>query len=347
MVTCANGHPDQIPGANCSVCGLALPAAGVAVWGQPSTSSPASPALPAFGSEGTDPHWPRSAPSTPSHQGSSRRSRRKFPILVAAIALAVIAAGGGSYFLFTHPVPDVVGARQDEARDSLMEAGFGDVTMQEEFSSTTIKGLVSAQEPQPGARVTGDQRVVLTISRGQAASVPDVGSSAVGVARQEIRAADLEYREQSQTSSTVPAGRVISQNPPPGTQLEVGATVTVVYSLGPPTTTVTATLDLSDIVLDDLWTDCSEALSYLKILFSNPRIENGVGSTLSRISGPWRGASGNGEYFPCVATAEFPNTSTEESLYVLNLDPPAAVSSTAPSWTRNELERNGWVMSYR
>ena len=62
---------------------------------------------------------------------------------------------------------------------------------------------------------------------------PTVISMTLTVATQVLQNADLRVAVATTTSNNVPSGQLISQQPPPGTILDPGSTVTVTQSLGP------------------------------------------------------------------------------------------------------------------
>ena len=362
MVTCANGHGRQVPGGICTVCGLALPAAGMQVWGAPSTSpqsfgssagpTPPPPVVPTapLAPPSTVPPPPPVIPGYPapyleSGSSSGNPSRRRRPwIIVAAIVVAFLVAGGATYFIVTKPVPDVVGMAPEQARSELGSAGFTDVSVTEEFSNSIPRGQVSLQEPAPGSRARGGQAVSLIVSRGTPKEVPVLTGESRGSASSQVSGLDLRVTTVSEPSETVPEGDVISQDPPPGTVLEEGDGVSLVVSSGPPYTTVTVELDLFSVVLESDWSDCSDAMVLLKVYFTNSAIVGDDGRTLSTLSGLWDEVPGNGSYFPCEAVGTFPRTSTQEDIYTFFMDP-SDRSNGGITFSRSELEGRGWTMS--
>lgn len=343
MVTCANGHPGQVPGGNCTVCGLALPAPGMQVWGGSPPAAPVGSVPPAV------PTTPVASPSafapSPTHAPyptpAPRRGRTW--IIVGAIVAAFLVAGGATYLLITKPLPDVTGMQPGPARAELSKAGFPDVTTSEEFSDTVPRGEVVSQSPGPGSRARSGQAVSLVVSRGEAKEVPQLVGERVTSATRAVTGLQLEVVTSSEPSETVPEGGVIAQEPSPGQVLEEGDVVTLVISSGPPYTTVTVTLDLFSVVLGDTFDDCSDAMNILQLFFNDSVIVDGQGSTLSSLSGTWLEVPGNGYIFPCEATATFPRTPTTESVYRFLLNP--SNRSGGVSYTRSELEASNWRMS--
>jgi serine/threonine-protein kinase len=97
------------------------------------------------------------------------------------------------------------------------------------------KGVVISQNPAPNTELPIRSNVQLVVSRGaRPVAVPDLVTQALNDAtaaagRLGLR---LEIGERV-TSDSIPADVVASQNPPPGAQVDPGATITVVVSNGP------------------------------------------------------------------------------------------------------------------
>lgn len=354
MVTCANGHGNQVPGSTCTVCGLALPAPGMQVWGAPAPTPPVSTAAsaPPRMPHASDAPSGYAAPSsyayaatgytaTPAAAQAAPPRRGRTWIVVGAIIAAFVIAGGVTYLVITKPVPDVVGMQPGAALAELGKAGFSDVTTVEEFSDDVPRGDVVSQDPGPGSRARSGQAVSLVVSRGEAKEVPPLVGETVASATRAVTGLELEVVTSSEPSDTVPEGGIIAQEPSPGQVLEEGDVVALVVSSGPPYTTVTVTLDLFTVVLDDNFTDCADAMSILQLFFRSSAIVDGQGNTLSTLSGTWQEVPGNGYLFPCEATGTFPRTPTTESMYRFFMDP-SDRSGGGVSYTRSELEAKGW-----
>jgi len=234
------------------------------------------------------------------------------------------------------------GLSPQAAKAELGQAGFTEVTVEEEFSESTPRGQVAGQEPEPSARARSGTAITLVVSRGEPKKVPSLIGETTGGATRTVRGLSLEVSRSEEPSDSVPEGVVLAQDPPSGTILEEGDRVSIIVSSGPPYTTVTVELDLSSIVLDNDFTDCDEAILILK-LFAKSSIENGAGRTLSTISGQWKALPGNGVYFPCRAAGQFPRTSTQEDSYRFLLD--SSEPGSGRTYSRTELERQDWIIS--
>ena len=104
------------------------------------------------------------------------------------------------------------------------------------FSLTVPAGSVLSQTPAAGQTVPARTAVDLVISRGPPqTTVPDVVGKTQADAAAAILAVQLTVGPvTSQYSTTVPAGRVISQTPAAGTTVNAGTAVSLVVSLGAP-----------------------------------------------------------------------------------------------------------------
>jgi beta-lactam-binding protein with PASTA domain/tRNA A-37 threonylcarbamoyl transferase component Bud32 len=138
-------------------------------------------------------------------------------------------------------VPDVTRLTQAAAEAALRDRGLVPDVVREP-SDDVDEGLVISQNP--AARVTVDMGspVEITVSTGEApVEVPNlVGVDATSASNQ-LGVLGLRVATTRQSSETVPADRVISQNPAPGTELAKGDPVNLVISTGPAPTTTTST----------------------------------------------------------------------------------------------------------
>jgi len=168
-------------------------------------------------------------------------SRRAFPYFL-------VAAGGFllSYlflFFFAFPsdvlpddgrIPRVVGMDYDKASADLEKAGFHALKGQTRFHKTTPEGIVLEQDPPAGSVQKRGAEVTLVVSAGQAnATVPEVRGVTQQQAQVAIENAGFTFGSISQQTSNEPRGAVIATDPPPGTTLDLPATVSITLSQGP------------------------------------------------------------------------------------------------------------------
>jgi beta-lactam-binding protein with PASTA domain len=137
----------------------------------------------------------------------------------------LVVSSGGSV---TAAVPNVVGTAitggfsTTGAEPTLNAAGFavGSVTYQP--SNSVPAGVVISQNPPAGTMAAWDTSVSFVYSSGPASSVtvPNIVGKTQVTAFSALAAASLRWTLTTQSSQTVPAGEVISQNPSAGTVLQ-------------------------------------------------------------------------------------------------------------------------------
>ncbi|MBK7904866.1 MAG: PASTA domain-containing protein [Proteobacteria bacterium] len=128
-------------------------------------------------------------------------------------------------------VPNVVNLTQAAATTALTGAGLVVGTVTQQSSATVAVGRVSSQNPASGVGVAAGSAVNPVISTGPVPApgpvvVPSVLNLPQAAATTAINGAGLVLGTISQSSSTtVPAGSVISQNPNAGTSVVAGSAV--------------------------------------------------------------------------------------------------------------------------
>ena len=187
--------------------------------------------------------------------GQHKKSRKgRIARLIAAL-LALLVLGGLLAYAISQfdpsiggiEVPDVTNKTVVEATGILTEAGLEVGTVTEKFDPKIEKGLIISQDPPAGERVVkevpedaeeGTEEVYppinLIVSKGvEMGVVPEIVGMSEADARAALKEAGFDADPQpAQNSSTVPAGKVISQDPAPGTELEKGKKVKFVPSRG-------------------------------------------------------------------------------------------------------------------
>jgi beta-lactam-binding protein with PASTA domain len=133
------------------------------------------------------------------------------------------------------PVPEVTDLGEAEATRQLTAAGF-EVDVDREFHDTVPEGRVIEQRPDPGIDLEVGKRVTITVSRGKApVLVPNVTGVTEEQAKALLDGAGLGVSVTEQFSGDVPAGNVMSQNPPAEETVPAESTITIVVSKGPRT----------------------------------------------------------------------------------------------------------------
>jgi serine/threonine protein kinase len=132
-------------------------------------------------------------------------------------------------------MPNVVGQSQKDATSTLNGQKITNVTVNNvAVTDAGQVGKVVKQDPAGGALISPGVSVTLQV--GEAAktvAVPGVVGSDKSAATTALQNAGFKVQSQDQASPTVPAGKVISQNPAAGAQADTGSTVTIVVSTGP------------------------------------------------------------------------------------------------------------------
>lgn len=134
-------------------------------------------------------------------------------------------------------VPVLVGAQREAAVQRLRSRGLEASISEEESSSR--QGQVIAQSPDAGTAVEAGATVAIVVSSGEKeeaqAKVPNVIGKLRAEAVDAIRAAGLQPSvEEEETEVAGKVGRVTDQFPPPGTEAEPGATVTITVGKAAP-----------------------------------------------------------------------------------------------------------------
>ncbi len=129
-------------------------------------------------------------------------------------------------------VPAVAGQTEKQAVRSLNRAGLA-VLIDSQNSDEVEAGQAIRTVPGEGEDVQKGTRVRLLVSEGpEQVSVPDVTGLSSDSAQQQLRDAGLEAAVREQESADVDEGDVVSQDPPGGTDVDEGSTVTIVVSTG-------------------------------------------------------------------------------------------------------------------
>jgi eukaryotic-like serine/threonine-protein kinase len=132
-------------------------------------------------------------------------------------------------------VPNLVGKEFAQAKDLLRRAHLkvGEITRA--YNESFEADRVIRQSERGGTEAPQGSEVNLVVSRGPAPKpVPDVVGLAAERATERLEDAGFVVSAESEYSRKVAEGRVISQSPPSGNELQPGSTVSIVVSLGPP-----------------------------------------------------------------------------------------------------------------
>lgn len=129
-------------------------------------------------------------------------------------------------------VPNVVGSTREEAYAILEEAGLRPEGATEP-SQAVAAGTVVRSDPSPGSLVDEGSAVTVVVSSGPPPLVvPDVAGLRTAAAIERLKVVGLAARRSIEGSTTVPNDTVIATDPPAGTEVERGDTVTLRISCG-------------------------------------------------------------------------------------------------------------------
>jgi serine/threonine-protein kinase len=183
----------------------------------------------------------------PPQPGLPEEPRRRWWVGVIVALLILAALGAGAYILATGllggndqpatptvKVPNVVGLKLKDAIAKIEDAGLTVADpVQRETDPNADPGTVIRQDPQADAQVDKDSAVTLTVAKAPTFTIP---TGLVGQPADQVQATleglGLTVNPTTDTSPTVPEGNVISLDPPEGSTVREGDTVTMVVSSG-------------------------------------------------------------------------------------------------------------------
>ncbi|WP_258111494.1 Stk1 family PASTA domain-containing Ser/Thr kinase [Alicyclobacillus sp. SP_1] len=125
-------------------------------------------------------------------------------------------------------MPDLTGVTEDEAKLTLMDAGFSDshIVVKTESSSNTPSGEVISTEPTAGSEVQSDATVTLYVSSQPATTVvPNVVGMTYQDALKALQAANLQVGQVTPVASTQPNQTVVQTSPAVGTTVKPNTVV--------------------------------------------------------------------------------------------------------------------------
>jgi serine/threonine-protein kinase len=169
-----------------------------------------------------------------------RRRGRGWLVALILLLLAIGGAAFAGWYLAAGPgkqvnVPGILNMDQAEATASLTAVGLRLEVGDEEYSETVAAGLIISADPAPGASAAVDSVVTVVLSRGpERYAVPDVRGQPLEAAKSAITGANLAVGIITEDwDSEVPAGSVVSADPPIGDELRPGSLVDIIVSKGP------------------------------------------------------------------------------------------------------------------
>lgn len=148
-------------------------------------------------------------------------------------------------------VPDVVGKTAEEAKQTLLNAGFL-VEEDEEYSEEVEEGLVISQSPEGNGTAEKGSTITIVVSKGEevkVAKVPSLKKKTVTEAEELLSEVNLKLGNVSQEyHDTIPEGKVIKQSVDAGLEVKEGTEVDITISKGKKPTTKTYTATFSGLI---------------------------------------------------------------------------------------------------
>ena len=130
-------------------------------------------------------------------------------------------------------IPNLIGLTADQARTTASNYGFTVYQSGSQSSDTVAEGNIISQSPQAGTQAKKGDSIGYVISEGKSqVEVPNVVGYTQSGAKSAIESAGLVCAIQTDYSSTVAEGNVISCSPKSGSKVASGSTVTITVSLG-------------------------------------------------------------------------------------------------------------------
>ncbi len=153
-------------------------------------------------------------------------------ILLAAVGITVFAIAGNSGT--GDPIPNVVGKTQEEATQTLKDAGFEVGTVNSAYDDKVEAGKVISQDPAANQKRPEGTKVNLVISQGQEkVSVPDLKNKTAEEAREALKKLGLvPSAGNAEYNADIEKDKVARQDPAAGTEVVKGSTVEYYLSAG-------------------------------------------------------------------------------------------------------------------
>ncbi len=175
--------------------------------------------------------------------------------LYAILGVILLGALAFGIYQMTQPddatqvaVTDVVGEDFETAKRALENDGFTVADPVEETSDDVPKGEVISQTPEAGENADKGSEVELTVSSGRdQVTIPQLTGFSFSEAKSLLESDKygLKVKKNSQESSA-PENEVINSNPPGGTEVDKGSTVTLLVSQGQATVPQVVGMDIDD-----------------------------------------------------------------------------------------------------
>ena len=130
-------------------------------------------------------------------------------------------------------VPEVVGTPVDDALAALRHVGFTNLPVTDDYRDDVEPGTVVSVTPTAYSEAKKTEPVSVSVARDPHVTVPNLVSTDQATATNNLQQLGLVVAVKNGSSSTVPAGNVISMSPGADRVLVRGDTVTLTVSTGP------------------------------------------------------------------------------------------------------------------
>ena len=137
-------------------------------------------------------------------------------------------------------VPDLVGLPLDEAQSVIEELNLNSRIMEEESDEPVNTVLSMSPQYAPNAQIPQGATITVVVAIERApeqVAVPHIVGQNWNTVQEQITSLGFVVSTHMAQSETLPAGYVISTDPPAGTQLDQGSTIEVTISTGAPAPT--------------------------------------------------------------------------------------------------------------
>lgn len=133
-------------------------------------------------------------------------------------------------------IPDVSGSSEEEAKQTLIDAGFksSNISVEEKESDSVDAGVVIGTTPDSGTKASADAKITILVSKGAGkATVPGLTGMTQEEAENALSAAGLKGSASEEYSDDVAEGQVIWQDTDAGEKVSKGTTISYGVSKGP------------------------------------------------------------------------------------------------------------------
>lgn len=181
---------------------------------------------------------PEPPPAKPVAPPRSPKPTRRALLIAGAVAVVMLLVGALGWWFNAgryEQAPSLLDLVAADAESLATEKGFTVSWTEGEYSENVPKGVVLSQRPGPGEKILDGEPISATLSLGpeRYTITQDIVGMDGGRAKAKLEGMHLVVTVQQQFSDTVPAGKVISVTPEPGTEVKRDTPVVLAVSDGP------------------------------------------------------------------------------------------------------------------